>query len=78
MNVPVKKDQNGNYMVDKNGDPILEDDPAKMCPLFERLTLMPISVLPNIKIAERLDARRLWDYDFQESGKRRDRFYRYK
>ena len=52
MNVPVKKDQNGNYMVDKNGDPILEDDPAKMCPLFEKIDPNADFSASNIKIAD--------------------------
>lgn len=52
LNVPVKKDQNGNYMVDKNGDPILEDDPAKMCPLFEKIDPNADFSASNIKIAD--------------------------
>ena len=52
LNVPVKKDQNGNYMVDKNGNPILEDVRAKMCPLFEKIDPNADFSASNIKIAD--------------------------
>lgn len=53
MNRPVKTDAAGNYILDGNGKPVLEDDPAKMHPLFETTDGSTTFTASNIKIADK-------------------------
>lgn len=52
LNVPVKKGPDGKPMTDVDGKPILETDPDKMCPLFEKLDPNADFSASNIKIAD--------------------------
>lgn len=52
LNVPVKKGPDGKYLLDQHGNPIPEDDPAKMCPLFEKIDPNADFSASNIKIAD--------------------------